>query len=176
MNSIVRSLSVIQVKPLEFGSISKTIERYQRRVKELRINHKRDADSQYQLLCEETEKFKEELSGMGAMVVASSSSTLTSSEVNMDGNDNMEVETGLFSGPPEPRQSKKINLQMNMFRFIYTDQNLVGSMDMLERIPWPLSRSRANSTAILPSVLENETSSLERVGIMHTLTEASTIN
>ncbi|KAF2579384.1 hypothetical protein F2Q68_00006373 [Brassica cretica] len=45
---------------------------------------------------------------MGAIVVASSSSTLTSSEVNTDGNDNMEVETGLFIGPPEPRQSKKI--------------------------------------------------------------------
>ncbi|KAH0894530.1 hypothetical protein HID58_056959 [Brassica napus] len=77
---------------------------------------------QYQLLREEIDKLKEEernlikenkelnekLSGMGAIVVASSSSTLTSSEVNTDGNDNMEVETGLFIGPPEPRQSKKI--------------------------------------------------------------------
>ncbi|CAH8304489.1 unnamed protein product [Eruca vesicaria subsp. sativa] len=160
------------------SSITKTIERYQRRVKEIGINHKRDdADSQqargetysltkkieqleiskrkllgegidvcsieelrqlenqldrgltrirakkYQLLREEIEKLKEEernlimenkelnekLSGMGAIVVASSSSTLTSSEVNTDGNDNMEVETDLFIGPPEPRQSKKIH-------------------------------------------------------------------
>ncbi|CAN7132590.1 unnamed protein product [Brassica rapa subsp. narinosa] len=158
------------------SSISKTIERYQRRVTEIGINHKRDADSQqargetygltkkieqlekikrkmlgegidvcsieelhqlenqlergltrirakkYQLLREEIDKLKEEernlikenkelnekLSGMGAIVVASSSSTLTSSEVNTDGNYSMEVETGLFIGPPEPRQSKKI--------------------------------------------------------------------
>ncbi|KAG2318537.1 hypothetical protein Bca52824_011750 [Brassica carinata] len=79
----------------------------------------------YQLLREEIEKLKEEernlikenkelnekLTGMGAIVVASSSSTLTSTEVNTDDNDNMEVETGLFIGPPEPRQSKKIHPQ-----------------------------------------------------------------
>ena len=45
---------------------------------------------------------------MGAIVVASSSSTLSSAEVNMDDNGNMEVETGLFIGPPETRQWKKI--------------------------------------------------------------------
>ncbi|KAJ4880827.1 Agamous-like MADS-box protein AGL19 [Raphanus sativus] len=165
-------------KLYEFSScsIAKTIERYQKRVKEIGTS-KRDADhsqqargetygltkkieqlgiskrkllgegidvcsieelhqlenqlergltriraKKYQLLREEIEKLKEEemnlikenkelnekLSGTGAIVVASSSSTLTSSEVNTDGNDNMEVETGLFIGPPEPRQSKKL--------------------------------------------------------------------
>ncbi|KAJ4912934.1 Agamous-like MADS-box protein AGL19 [Raphanus sativus] len=164
-------------KLYEFSSsgMAKTIERYQRRVKEIGINHKRDDNSQqsrgetygltkkieqleiskrkllgegidacsieelqqlenqlergltrirakkYQLLREEIEKLKEEernlinenkelkekLHGMGAIVVASSSSTLSSSEMNMDENDNMEVETGLFIGPPETRQSKK---------------------------------------------------------------------
>lgn len=43
---------------------------------------------------------------MGALL-ATSLSTLSSSEVNIDDNDNMEVETGLFIGPPETRQSKK---------------------------------------------------------------------
>ncbi|CAF2149270.1 hypothetical protein BRARA_A01304 [Brassica rapa] len=165
-------------KLYEFSSsgIAKTIERYQRRVKETGVNHKRDDNSQqargetygltkkieqleiskrkllgegidacsieelqqlenqlergltrirakkYQLLREEIEKLKEEernlikenkelkekLHGMGAIVVASSSSTLSSAEVNMDDNGNMEVETGLFIGPPETRQSKKI--------------------------------------------------------------------
>ena len=47
---------------------------------------------------------------MGAIVVASPSSTLSSAEVNTDSVDNMEVETGLFIGPPEPRQSKKLPL------------------------------------------------------------------
>ncbi|KAG2240439.1 hypothetical protein Bca52824_090757 [Brassica carinata] len=164
-------------KLYEFSSagIAKTIERYQRRVKEIGVNHKRDDNFQqargetygltkkieqleiskrkllgegidacsieelqqlenqlergltrirakkYQLLREETEKLKEEESNlikenkelkeklheMGAIVVASSSSTLSSAEVNMDDNDNMEVETGLFIGPPEPRHSKK---------------------------------------------------------------------
>ncbi|KAJ0239566.1 Agamous-like MADS-box protein AGL14 [Hirschfeldia incana] len=164
-------------KLYEFSSsgIAKTIERYQRRVKEIGVSHKRDDNSQqargetygltkkieqleiskrkllgegidacsieelqqlenqlergltrirakkYQLLREEIEKLKEEernlikenkelkekLHGTGAIVVASSSSTLSSSEVNMDDNDNMEVETGLFIGPPETRQSKK---------------------------------------------------------------------
>ncbi|CAH8360074.1 unnamed protein product [Eruca vesicaria subsp. sativa] len=157
------------------SSISKTIERYQKRVKEIGNNHKRDDNSQqargetygltkkieqleiskrkllgegidacsieelqqlenqlergltrirakkHQLLREEIEKLKEEernltkenkelkekLHGMGAIVVASSSSTLSSAEVNMEDNDNMEVETGLFIGPPETRQSKK---------------------------------------------------------------------
>jgi hypothetical protein len=42
---------------------------------------------------------------MGTATIASSQSTLSSSEVNID--DNMEVETGLFIGPPETRQSKK---------------------------------------------------------------------
>ncbi|ESQ55050.1 hypothetical protein EUTSA_v10027077mg, partial [Eutrema salsugineum] len=156
--------------------IANTIERYQRRVKEIGINNKRDDDSQqarsetsgltkkieqleiskrklvgegidvcsieelqqlenqlergltrirakkYQLLRGEIEKLKEEgrnlikenkelkqkWRGMGA-IVASSSSTLSSSEVNIDDNDTtMEVETGLFIGPPETRQSKKI--------------------------------------------------------------------
>ncbi|XP_010448808.1 PREDICTED: agamous-like MADS-box protein AGL19 [Camelina sativa] len=156
------------------SSIAKTIERYQRRIKEIGINHKGDANSQqardethgltkkieqleiskrkllgegidkcsieelqqlenqlersltrirakkYQLLREQIEKLKEEERklvkenkelketwlGMGA-TVASSQSTLSSSEVNIDDNDNMEVETGLFIGPPETRQSKK---------------------------------------------------------------------
>ncbi|KAF2543093.1 hypothetical protein F2Q68_00029819 [Brassica cretica] len=165
-------------KLYEFSSsgIANTIERYQRRVKETGLNHKRDDNSQqardeiygltkkieqleiskrkllgegidacsieelqqlenqlergltrirakkYQLLREEIEKLKEEernlikenkelkekLHGMGAIVVASSSSTLSSAEVNMDDNGNMEVETGLFIGPPETRQWKKI--------------------------------------------------------------------
>ncbi|KAL1201647.1 Agamous-like MADS-box protein AGL19 [Cardamine amara subsp. amara] len=157
------------------SSIAKTIERYQRRVKEIGITHKRDDNSQrareetfgltkkieqleiskrkllgegidacsieelqqlenqldrsltrirakkYQLLREEIEKLKEEernlikenkelkekCRGMGAIVVTSLS-TLSSSEVNIDDNDNMEVETGLFIGPPETRQPKKI--------------------------------------------------------------------
>ncbi|CDY10828.1 hypothetical protein HID58_041481 [Brassica napus] len=159
-----------------YSLIANTIERYQRRVKETGLNHKRDDNSQqardeiygltkkieqleiskrkllgegidacsieelqqlenqlergltrirakkYQLLREEIEKLKEEernlikentelkekLHGMGAIVVASSSSTLSSAEVNMDDNGNMEVETGLFIGPPETRQWKKI--------------------------------------------------------------------
>ncbi|KAL0738807.1 hypothetical protein Bca4012_015017 [Brassica carinata] len=144
------------------SSIAKTIERYQKRVKETGINHTRDDNSQqardetfgltkkieqleiskrkllgkgidacsieelqqlenqlerglsrirakkYQLLREEIEKLKEEWRGMGAIVVASPSSTLSSADVNTDSNDNMEVETGLFIGPPEPRQSKKL--------------------------------------------------------------------
>ncbi|KAG5406931.1 hypothetical protein IGI04_013050, partial [Brassica rapa subsp. trilocularis] len=158
--------------------IAKTIERYQKRVKETGINHTRENNSQqardetygltkkieqleiskrkllgkgidacsieelqqlenqlerglsrirakkYQLLREEIEKLKEEernlikenkelkekWRGMGAIVVASPSSTLSSAEVNTDSVDNMEVETGLFIGPPEPRQSKKLPL------------------------------------------------------------------
>ncbi|KAG2240440.1 hypothetical protein Bca52824_090758 [Brassica carinata] len=63
----------------------------------------------------------------------------------------------------------------------YTDpsghnQNLVGSVNMEEHIPWPMSPSRVNSTTILPSVYENGTSSSERVGIMHTLVEDCTVN
>ncbi|XP_010439256.1 PREDICTED: agamous-like MADS-box protein AGL19 isoform X1 [Camelina sativa] len=160
------------------SSIAKTIERYQRRIKEIGINHRGDANSQqaryetqgltkkieqleiskrkllgegidkcsieelqqlenqlersltrirakkYQLLREQIEKLKEEERklvkenkelkekwlGMGA-TVASSQSTLSSSEVNIDDNDNMEVETGLFIGPPETRQSKKTSPQ-----------------------------------------------------------------
>ncbi|KFK39263.1 mads box agl protein [Arabis alpina] len=157
------------------SSIAKTIERYQKRIKEIGSSHKRDNNSQqardetqgltkkieqleiskrklhgegidacsieelqqlenqldrsltrirakkYQLLREQIEKLKEEerklikenkelkekCRGMGAMVVASSSSTPSSSEMNIDDND-MEVETGLFIGPPETRQFKKI--------------------------------------------------------------------
>ncbi|CAA7060135.1 unnamed protein product [Microthlaspi erraticum] len=158
------------------SSIAKTIERYQKRVKEIGLNHKRDDNSQqarnetngltkkieqleiskrkllgegidvcsieelqhlenqldrsltkirakkYQLLREKIEKLKEEerkltmenkelkekCLGMGmgtgtGAIVASSSSTLSSAEVDND----MEVETGLFIGPPETRQSKK---------------------------------------------------------------------
>ncbi|KAL0727236.1 hypothetical protein Bca4012_023329 [Brassica carinata] len=150
-------------KLYEFSSagIAKTIERYQRRVKEIGVNHKRDDNFQqargetYGLtkkieqleiskrkllgegidacsieelqqlenqlergltrirakkesnLIKENKELKEKLHEMGAIVVASSSSTLSSAEVNMDDNDNMEVETGLFIGPPEPRHSKK---------------------------------------------------------------------
>lgn len=46
---------------------------------------------------------------MGAPTIASSQSTLSSSEVNID--DNMEVETGLFIGPPDTRQFMKISPQ-----------------------------------------------------------------
>ncbi|KAG7546512.1 Transcription factor MADS-box [Arabidopsis suecica] len=159
------------------SSIAQTIERYQRRIKEIGTNHKRNDNSQqardetsgltkkieqletskrkllgegidacsieelqqlenqldrslsrirakkYQLLREEIEKLKEEERnlvkenkelkekwlGMGAPTIASSQSTLSSSEVNLD--DNMEVETGLFIGPPETRHFKKISPQ-----------------------------------------------------------------
>ncbi|CAH2078210.1 unnamed protein product [Thlaspi arvense] len=148
------------------SSIAKTIERYQRRVKEIGINHKKDNNSQqargetyglakkieqleiskrkllgegvdvcsieelqqlenqlersltrirakkYQLLRQEIEKLKNEEKkltqenkelrekwlGIGAIVVASSSSTLSSSEGNTDDNDgNMEVETAFVN-------------------------------------------------------------------------------
>ncbi|KAG7541826.1 Transcription factor K-box [Arabidopsis thaliana x Arabidopsis arenosa] len=159
------------------SSIAQTIERYQRRIKEIGTNHKRNDNSQqardetsgltkkieqletskrkllgegidacsieelqqlenqldrslsrirakkYQLLRGEIEKLKEqernlvkenkELKekwlGMGAPTIASSQSTLSSSEVNID--DNMEVETGLFIGPPDTRQFMKISPQ-----------------------------------------------------------------
>lgn len=63
----------------------------------------------------------------------------------------------------------------------YTDpyghnHNLVGSVNMEEDIPWPMSPSRVNSTTILSSVYENGSSSSERVGIMHTLIEDCTVN
>ncbi|XP_009136446.1 probable serine/threonine-protein kinase At1g54610 [Brassica rapa] len=47
------------------------------------------------------------------------------------------------------------------------NQNLAGSVNMEEDIPWPMSPSR---------VYENGTSSSERVGIMHTLIENCTVN
>ncbi|KAJ0239565.1 Protein kinase superfamily protein [Hirschfeldia incana] len=58
------------------------------------------------------------------------------------------------------------------------NQNLVGSMNMEEDKPWPMSPSpsRVNSTQILPSVYENGTSSSGRLGIMHTLIEDCTVN
>ncbi|XP_010439257.1 PREDICTED: agamous-like MADS-box protein AGL19 isoform X2 [Camelina sativa] len=146
------------------SSIAKTIERYQRRIKEIGINHRGDANSQQaryetqgltkkieqleiskrkllgegidkcsieelqqlenqlersltrirakkeRKLVKENKELKEKWLGMGA-TVASSQSTLSSSEVNIDDNDNMEVETGLFIGPPETRQSKKTSPQ-----------------------------------------------------------------
>ncbi|KAG7546514.1 Protein kinase-like domain superfamily [Arabidopsis suecica] len=63
----------------------------------------------------------------------------------------------------------------------YTDpsreeQNLGGSMKMEERIPWPLSPSRVNPTAILPSLYENGTSSSGGgLGIRPTLIENYTV-
>ncbi|VVB12008.1 unnamed protein product [Arabis nemorensis] len=58
----------------------------------------------------------------------------------------------------------------------YTDpsrqnQNLGGSMNMEEHIPWPMSPSKINPTEILPNVNENGTSSSGRVGIRHTLVD-----
>ncbi|CAH8360079.1 unnamed protein product [Eruca vesicaria subsp. sativa] len=61
----------------------------------------------------------------------------------------------------------------------YTDSyghNQNQSMNTEEDIPWPMSPSRVNTTASLPSVCENGTSSSERVGIMHTLIEDCTVN
>lgn len=55
------------------------------------------------------------------------------------------------------------------------NQDLGGSMDMEEHIPWPMSPSRVNSTTILPSVYENGTSSSGRIGIRHTLIEDYTV-
>ncbi|ESQ55051.1 hypothetical protein EUTSA_v10027413mg [Eutrema salsugineum] len=56
------------------------------------------------------------------------------------------------------------------------NQNLGGSMNMEDDIPWPMSPSRDNSTSVLPSVYENGTSSSAIVGIKHTLTEDCTVN
>ncbi|CAN8274162.1 unnamed protein product [Cochlearia groenlandica] len=152
-------------------SIAKTIERYQKRVKEIGINHKRDDQQakgerigmtkkieqlelskrkllgegidvssieelqhlenqlersltkirakKHQLLRGEIEKLKEtekklvkenkelkeKWSKMGA-IVTSSTSTLSSTQVNIDDNDTMHVETGLFIGPPKTKLSK----------------------------------------------------------------------
>ncbi|XP_023634793.1 probable serine/threonine-protein kinase At1g54610 [Capsella rubella] len=55
------------------------------------------------------------------------------------------------------------------------DQNLGGSMNMEEHIPWPMSPSRVNPTAILPSLYENGTSSSGGVGIRPTLIETYTV-
>ncbi|KAL1212021.1 Agamous-like MADS-box protein AGL14 [Cardamine amara subsp. amara] len=155
-------------------SITKTVERYQKRVQDLGSNHKRNDDSQqskdeiyglarkiehleiskrkmlgegldassieelqqlenqlnrsltkirakkYQLLREEMEKLKEkekklteenkmlmEKFEMGRRgIIARTSSSTTSEEVDIDDNE-MEVVTDLFIGPPETRHSKK---------------------------------------------------------------------
>ncbi|XP_010433967.1 PREDICTED: probable serine/threonine-protein kinase At1g54610 [Camelina sativa] len=55
------------------------------------------------------------------------------------------------------------------------DQNLGGSANMEEHIPLPMSPFRVNSTAILPSLYENGTSSSGGVGIRPTLIETYTV-
>lgn len=55
------------------------------------------------------------------------------------------------------------------------DQNLGGSMNMEEHIPWPMSPSRVNPTAILPCLYENGTSSSGGVGVRPTLIETYTV-
>ncbi|KAL1201648.1 putative serine/threonine-protein kinase [Cardamine amara subsp. amara] len=55
------------------------------------------------------------------------------------------------------------------------DQNLGGSMNMEEHIPWPMSPTRVNSTSILPSLYEYGTSSSGGVGIRHSLVDIYTV-
>ncbi|KAJ0263461.1 Agamous-like MADS-box protein AGL19 [Hirschfeldia incana] len=119
----IEQLEISKRKMLGKGIDACSIEELQQLENQLERGLSRIRAKKYQLLREEIEKLKEEernltkenkelkekWRGMGAIVVASPSSTLSSAEVNTDTNDNMEVETGLFIGPPEPRQSKKIS-------------------------------------------------------------------
>ncbi|VVB12007.1 unnamed protein product [Arabis nemorensis] len=114
----IEQLEISKRKLLGEGIDACSIEELQQLENQLDRSLTRIRAKKYQLLREEIEKLKEEerklikenkelkekCRGMGAMVVASST---LSSEVNIDDND-MEVDTGLFIGPPETRQSKKI--------------------------------------------------------------------
>jgi hypothetical protein len=55
------------------------------------------------------------------------------------------------------------------------EPNLGGSVNMEERIPWPMSPSTLHPTAFLPSLYENGTSSSGGLGIRPTLIENYTV-
>ncbi|XP_010455601.1 PREDICTED: agamous-like MADS-box protein AGL14 isoform X2 [Camelina sativa] len=102
----IEHLEISTRKMMGEGLDASSIEELQQLENQLDRSLMKIRAKKYQLLREEIEILKEKCDMGGRGIVARTSSSITTEEVDIDDNE-MEVVTDLFIGPPETRHSKK---------------------------------------------------------------------